>query len=192
MLGLFFTYIDEKENKRTFEAVYYAYRKQMLLVALGVVQSTSDAEDIVQEVFLKIVTRHMPTIERIADATDLRNYLLRATKNTALDWQKKNKRAVAVEKEILSAIPDMKHEELEKYLCEKMEYEQVVEAIKGLEPKYREVLYYHYVMEMPASQIAELCNQSLESTKKQLVRGKKKLLQKLKGGQEDANDQGRT
>lgn len=45
---------------------------------------------------------------------------------------------------------------------------------------------------MPASQIAELCNQSLESTKKQLVRGKKKLLQKLKGGQKDANDQRRT
>lgn len=48
-----------------------------------------------------------------------------------------------------------------------------------LEPKYRDVLYYHFVMEVPVPELAKTLNQSLAATKKQLVRGKKRLLQLL-------------
>ena len=60
-----------------------------------------------------------------------------------------------------------------------MEYNRVLEAMKVLEPKYRDVLYYHFVMEVPVPELANNLNQSLAATKKQLVRGKKKLLQLL-------------
>ena len=156
----------------------------MALVAMAIVHSEVDAEDIVHDVFLNVATRHMDIINRITDETDLRNYMLKATKNTALNWKKKEQRWVffiddedrEFRKKHRFEISDDKFIE---YLCETMEYNRVLEAIKILEPKYRDVLYYHFVMEVPVPELAKNLNQSLATTKKQLVRGKKRLLQLL-------------
>ena len=181
MLALYMTFIDDENDKEKFEKIYYAHRRQMAALALSIVHSETDAEDIVHEVFLTVATKHMPTINRIANETDIRNYLLKATKNTSLNWQNKNKRILYVENNEVYEKSDMELDELEKYLCQRMEYERVLEAIKCLEPRYRDVLYHHYVMETPVPQIAKTFHQSVSATKKQLVRGKKKLLQLLEG-----------
>lgn len=181
MLVLYTTYIEEKQEKRKFEQLYYAYRKQMMSVAMAVVYSQADAEDIVHEVFLNIAAKHMNTVREIADERDLRNYMLKSTKNTALNWKKKHRRLVFFEKDVDDAEQalELTDDKFVEYLCEKMEYERVVEAIKQLDSKYQNVLYYHFVMEIPVPQVAKSLNQSLSTTKKQLVRGKKKLLQLL-------------
>lgn len=89
MLVLYLTYIDNDRDKKKFEEIYYNYRKQMAKVAMSIIQNPSDAEDIVHDVFFNIATRHMDTIHSIADATDLRNYLLKSTKNTAINRKTK-------------------------------------------------------------------------------------------------------
>lgn len=187
---LYLTYIDDEKDKQKFEELYHAYKKQMSLVAMSIVHNEVDAEDIVHDVFLNVATRHMDTINRISDETDIRNYMLKATKNTALNWNGKQKRLVFAPKDMdveyqASEISDDKFVE---HLCQKIEYERVLQAIKVLEPKYRDVLYHHFVMEIPVPQLAKYLNQSLSATKKQLVRGKKKLLLLLEGEQEDGND----
>ena len=48
-----------------------------------VLKNDSDAEDIVHDVFLRIATKYMAKISTIENETDLRNYLLKATKNAA-------------------------------------------------------------------------------------------------------------
>lgn len=55
------------------------------------------------------------------------------------------------------------------FLCNKIDYEQIIEAINSLEEKYRYVLYYHFVMELSVPQTAKSLNQTLTTTKKQLV-----------------------
>lgn len=101
----------------------------------------------------------------------------------------KKKRIVFQKKEesLENSTVDIKQSNFVEYLCQIAEYKRVVEAIKCLEPKYRDVLYYHFVMEIPVSQVAKSLNQSLSATKKQLVRGKKKLLQILEGDRQDGN-----
>lgn len=184
MLVLYLSLIDEEDNKQKFEIIYRSYRKQMATVAISIVQNQADAEDVVHDVFVNIATKYMETVKQISDETDLRNYLLKATKNTALNWKKKEQRWVffiddedrEFRKKHRFEISDDKFIE---YLCETMEYNRVLEAIKILEPKYRDVLYYHFVMEVPVPELAKNLNQSLATTKKQLVRGKKRLLQLL-------------
>jgi RNA polymerase sigma-70 factor (ECF subfamily) len=191
MLVLYLTYIDEEQEKLKFENLYYTYRKQMAAVAMSVVCSREDAEDIVHEVFLNIASKHMEMVCKISDERDLRNYMLKAVKNTALNWKKKRGRWLFLENdiEIKNDTLELSDDKFVEYLCEKMEYERVLEAIKALETKYQNVLYYHFVMELPVPQVAKSLSQSLAATKKQLVRGKKKLLQIL--GEEDGygNDQ---
>lgn len=183
MLVLYLTYIDEEKDKKKFEELYYSYRKQMTMVALAIVHNQSDAEDIVHDVFLNIAIRHMDVINRIDNKTDLRNYFLKATKNTALNWINKHKRIFYKEnKELEPQILSVEDDKFLDYICQKMEYESVIQAIQKLETKYRDVIYYHFVLEIPVPQVASILNQSISATKKQLVRGKKKLLQILGKG----------
>ena len=161
----------------------------MALVAMTIVHNETDTEDIVHEVFLNVATRHMNTINRIADEKDLRNYLLKATKNTALNWKKMIQRWVyPVENlEEENTQQDLSDDNFIDYLCLKIEYDHVVEAVQSLEPRYRDVLYHHIVLEVPVPELAKYLNQSVSTTKKQLVRGKKKLLLLLEGGKENGN-----
>ena len=97
MLVLYLSLIDEEDNKQKFEIIYHSYRKQMAMVAMSIVQNQADAEDVVHDVFVNIATKYMETVKRISDEADLRNYLLKATKNTALNWKKKKQRWNTIE-----------------------------------------------------------------------------------------------
>lgn len=193
MLVLYLSLIDEENKKNRFTEIYLSYRKQMIIVARSVVHSEVDAEDVVHEVFLNIAMRHMDTINAIQEEKVLRNYLLTATKRTALNWLRKNKHIVYVESEMEldDMLPEIPDDRFVEHICERMQYEQVIEAIAGLEEKYKVVIYYHFVLEIPASKVAEMLHQSVATTKKQLVRGKKKLLTllEMKGGK--VNDERR-
>ena len=190
MLAFYLTLIDEENNKDKFENIYRTYRKQMSLVAMTIVHDEVDVEDIVHDVFVNVATKHMNTISRIEDETDLRNYMLKATKNTALNWEKKKKRVVYFSKniEMENKAFELSDDPFIDCLCQKMEYDSVVTALQSLEPRYRDVLYYHFVLEIPVPELAKFLNQSLSATKKQLVRGKKKLLLLLEGESENGNE----
>jgi len=195
MLVLYLSLIDEENKKNRFTEIYLSYRKQMLIVAMSVVHSEADAEDVVHEVFLNIAMRHMETVRGIKEEKVLRNYLFTATKRTALNWLRKYKHIVYVEPEmeldnILPEIPDDKFVE---HICERMEYEQVLKAIGNLEEKYKIVIYYHFVLEIPIPKVAEMLQQSVATTKKQLVSGKKKLLTllEMRGEESNVNDERR-
>ena len=81
MLLIYMSFIDDGSRRRLFEEIYFSYRKQMFLVARTVLKNDSDAEDIVHDVFLRIAKKYMAKISTIENETDLRNYLLKATKN---------------------------------------------------------------------------------------------------------------
>lgn len=108
MLALYMSFIDDEAHRRLFEEIDLNYRKQMLLVARSVLGNDSDAEDIVHDVFLKIAKKHMARISKIEKDTDLRNYLLKATKHTALDHLRKHRRErIAADAELEAVVPDV-------------------------------------------------------------------------------------
>lgn len=181
MLTLYLTLLDDEEDKNLFENLYYSYRKQMITVAQSVLQNNDDAEDTVHEVFLRIAVRYMDIIRSIEDKKDLRNYLLKATKNTALNMRQKKKRDVShtVSEEYLDDVEDIGEKDFVETICERMDYEKVVAAVQNLREPYREALYYHFVMELSVPETAKLLNRTKTATKKQLLRGKKMLMKLL-------------
>ena len=181
MLILYLTLLEDEEDKSLFEKLYYSYRKQMITVAQSVLQNNDDAEDTVHEVFLRIAVRYMDIIRSIEDEKDLRNYLLKATKNTALNMRQKKKRDVShtVSEEYLDDVEDIGEKDFVETICERMDYEKVVAAVQNLREPYREALYYHFVMELPVPETAKLLNRTKAATKKQLLRGKKMLMKLL-------------
>lgn len=181
MLILLLTYIDE--NERLFEDIFNSYKKQMFLVANSILHNQADAEDTVSDVFFKIATKNWDIVSQIKDDNDLRNYLLKATKNTALNQLKNNKKKVldidSISENYIDYINDVSDEKFVKYICDKMSYEQILDEIKNMDEKYRNVLYFHFVLELSVKQTARTLGQSISATKKQLVRGKKILLKSI-------------
>lgn len=189
MLIFYMSLIDDESQHRLFEEIYLNYRKQMFLVARSVLGSDSDAEDIVHDVFMKIAKKHMSRISKIENDTDLRNYLLKATKHTALDHLRKQRHEkimpdTAGESD-LKEIADIADDELADKVCSNIEYEQIVEAIASLDEIYREALYYHFVLELSVPELSKLLDCKKSTVKQRLVRGKKLLYKKLFEGEQE-------
>ena len=180
MLALFLSYLDDDKDKRIFEEIYHTYRKQMFLLALSINKNEIDAEDIVSKVFLKIAQKYWKTVKLISNNTDLRNYLLKATKNTALNEIKFKKSEfdkfnIFIERRS-NDIQNISDKDFLDYICKRYDYSNTVDAINKLDEKYRNVLYYHYVLEISIKDTAKSLGQSIDTTKKQITRGKKCLL----------------
>ena len=92
MLALYLAYLDDESDKKLFEEIYLSHRKQMIILAITILGSEDDAQDAVGDVFLRIAQKNWDTVKQIKNNTDIRNYLLKATKNTALNKIKATKR----------------------------------------------------------------------------------------------------
>lgn len=186
MLTLYLNLINDEDERRKFEKIYYTYRKQMLYLARSIVKEPADAEDVVHDVFMNIASKHMDILGRIQSDTDLRNYLLKATKNTALNLIKRHKKQAVPIDTVAEADNNivLTDESFLEKIYLKIEYENLVNAIKNLDEKYRDVLYYHFIMELSVPDVAKLLQKKTPTIKKQLVRGKAALLKLLNIGED--------
>lgn len=90
MLMLYAAVIDDAEDIKRFERLYYGYRKQMLFVANELLHDTHEAEDAVQNALLGIA-RSMKSLPD-GDERLVRAYVLTAAKNAALNLLPKKQR----------------------------------------------------------------------------------------------------
>ena len=125
----------------------------------------------------------MKFIQSLTEPEDVRNYLLKATKNSALnELNRKSRSHVSIEdilKRDLEDVPDLTDDSFIELLCTKAEYDKVVQALLSLDNPYRDIMYYHFVMELSVPDAAKRLGRNTATAKKQLVRGKKLLLSKL-------------
>ena len=179
MLFLSMIYTDADNDKQFFEDLFDNYKKQMFLLAMSYLHNESDSEDAVQNTFVRIIKNSRDTVLKIENDTDMRNYLLKATKNSCIDIMRKNSKQNMdsdFTSQSVSGGPNLIDSEFVETICRKAEYEELVLMIKCLDKKYREVLYYHFVLEFSIAETSKILNQNISSTKMQLVRGKKKLM----------------
>lgn len=197
MLALYLAYLDDDNDKELFEKIFNSYKKQMVILAESLLKNEDDAEDVVGDVFLRIAQKNWDVVRGIKNETDLRNYLLKATKNTSLNMIKVKKKdnisLDTVYEYNINDIEELSDNTFLETICNKFEYNKIIEAIQSLDTKYRDVLYYHFVLDLTVPQTAKSLNQTLTTTKKQLVRGKKILLSLLEahGVENNADQQSR-
>ena len=179
MLFLSMIYTDADNDKQFFEDLFDNYKKQMFLLAMSYLHNESDSEDAVQNTFVRIIKNSRDTVLKIENDTDMRNYLLKATKNSCIDIMRKNSKQNMdsdFTSQSVSGGPNLIDSEFVETICRKAEYEELVLMIKCLDKKYREVLYYHFVLEFSIAETSKILNQNISTTKMQLVRRKKKLM----------------
>lgn len=173
---MFIYTFDTEGEKSKFEKIYCKYRDMLYMCALGIVKNSADAEDILHDAFIKIA-KNIKQVDNI-DSKSTAAYLAVITKNTAYDRLRRLKRLNETPiEDCLLAADDALIEEI----AEKTEYKDLIAAVKSVPAPYNEVLFLHYVNEMPVKKTAALLGRKVSTVKMQLVRGKKLLLQALRG-----------
>lgn len=173
---MFIYTFDTEGEKGKFEVIYYRYRDMLYMCALGIVKNSADAEDVLHDAFIKIA-KNIKQIDDI-NSKSTAAYLAVITKNTAYDRLRRLKRLneTPIDDCFLAADDTLIEE-----IAEKTEYEKLLAAVKSVPPPYNEVLFLHYVNEMPVKKTAALLGRKVSTVKMQLVRGKKLLLKALRG-----------
>lgn len=80
-------------DRAAFKALYDRYHRRVYAVALGVVKSSADAQDVVQEAFTK-VSRHLPDFQ---GNSSFYTWLYRIAMNLAIDQLRRRKAARIVD-----------------------------------------------------------------------------------------------
>lgn len=180
MLAFYLSLIDNDNDRKLFERIYYAHRKQMLTLAFSILENEDDAEDLVHDVFCNIAEKYMQSLQNIKNEQDIKNYLLKATKNSALNKKRDSKPHISLhESEYMLNKDNLNDNEFLDMICNNISYQEVLTAIRSLDKKYEDVLYLHFVIGMTVPEVAEHLNRNKQTVKKQLLRGKILLLEKL-------------
>ena len=141
-------------------------RDTVYRVALHHFASPPDAEDAVQEVFLRLYTRE----ETFESQEHLRRWLIRVTVNYCRDVLKSPWRRRRVP---MDALPD-------RPVFDTPEQGELYQAVMALPEKYRIVLYLFYYEELSTKEIAESLGVRQTAVTTRLSRGREQLKKRLK------------
>ena len=158
------------------EALFTQHHERVFRVARRITGNASDAEDVLQTVFLRIMRREEPPLR----ADDAANYLHRAATNAALDLLRRRKaaRSEPIEDAERFQAPDQDPEAAR----DRSEIrEKVRNALAGLNPRAAEIFVMRYFDGYGNREIAQLLNTSWGSIAVTLYRTRAKLQKELKG-----------
>lgn len=166
----------DKEKCDKLESIYNAYRDKIFFWADRIVRNHSIAEDIVQNVILKLVEKKeiMDCFQDI-ESPETNAYLAVMTKNMAFNLLKKDR----IEKEHLAAyLYEMSacgYKDDVESMLNKMNAEVLLEEIKNIPEIYKTVFMLRYVDEYSVREISGLLNITEANTRKRLERAKARI-----------------
>lgn len=136
------------------------YSPMLLRLAMTRSLSTADAEDAVQEVFLRLLTQ----LPRFRDGEHERAWLIRTTIHRASDLRKAAaNRTLPLEEAEVVAMP------------EEAESSPILSAVQALPEKYSTVIHLYYYEGYTIKEIAKLLGLPTPTVGTRLSRGREKL-----------------
>lgn len=159
-------------ERNAFQNAVGQYQDMVYRIALHQFGVPQDAEDAVQEVFLRLYTAEKP----FESGEHLRRWLIRVTINVCKDALKSpwRKRRVPLE-----SVPDQP-------VFDKPEERELYQAVMSLPEKYRTVLDLFYYEELSTKEIAALLGLRQSAVTTRLSRARELLKQQLKEVWKDA------
>ncbi len=159
----------EKKAQDSIELIWQEYHDQLLMFILKKVSDKATAEDILQNVFIKILTK----IDSLKDSTKMKSWLFQITRNTIIDYYRESKTPanmpIFLEDEDDEATDDIT-DEVGAWLSP---------FIKSLPEKYQEALTLTEINGMSQKDLASHLDISYAGAKARVQRGRVMLKDKL-------------
>lgn len=155
-------------DQLAFAQVYNLYRSKMYAYAYNLCKSAETAEEIVQEVFIRLWQKK----EQINTDLNFAAYIKKITLNHVLNYLKKVARDRALQEEVLNYMDTIRNT-TEDNLLEKELLKTYDEAIELLPPQKKLIYQMSRNEEMTHDQIAEKLNISKNTVKNHMVEATK-------------------
>jgi RNA polymerase sigma-70 factor (ECF subfamily) len=165
-------------DAKAFEAIYRRHQAPVYRFALLRSGSPDTAADVVQDVFLALMTGQL-RFDPLKGA--LQNFLIGVARNLLLKRDEANARFVSASaqtadgEESEESTPDAAPTPLERLLADETA-EQVRAALAALAPHYRDVAILYEMHDLSYVEIAQVCNIDIGTVRSRLARARAKLL----------------
>ncbi len=157
-----------KMTEEQFEQKYHLYAQDLFNVAYGYARSVQDAEDIVQNVFIKFIQ----TNNKFKTENDEKYWLIRVTINESINFVKSSyKKKIVLNDEIVQSTSDQTKENNDK--------EELLFFIENLPEKYKIVIILFYYENMKTHEISNILDISEAAVRKRLERARDILRNKM-------------
>jgi len=161
-------------DSNSFEIIFRKFYAPLCFFAQQYVGNSDDAEDVIEELFVKLWNKHL----HFETEQHLKAYLYRAAKNACLDLIKLSERSGARN----TLFADERGYSEEGYLNEIIRAEIIAEvfhAIESLSPQCNKIITMSFVDGKTNQEIADELNLSVQTVKNQKGRGLAQLKQRL-------------
>ncbi len=162
-----------KGNREAFRQLYGSYSDKVYNTALSYSKSVEDAEEITQDVFMKIFKK----ADGFKTKSSVSTWIYRITVNSAINHVKRKKRFSFIQfgKEIEA--PEFEHPAVK--LENQENAKALFQVIDSLPFNQRTAFILSYVEELPRQQVAEVMELSLKAVESLLQRAKQSLRKML-------------
>lgn len=181
MLMMYLSLIDSPEDKSRFEEIYYKYRKLMFVCAKEILNNNENAEDAVQEAFIKIA-RNIRKVPKTNN--EIKTFVVIVVKNTAIDIYRKEKRRNHTNWEDVEYSYSI---DIEKTIEMKEKIEKIEAAIASLPEIYRVVFGLKFGMKYSNKDIARILEISETTLRQRIYKGRKllnEIMRKIEGSKD--------
>lgn len=165
-------------NKDAFEEFYKLTSPRAYFIALKIVHNEHDAEDILQESYIKL----LETVKSIDTNRNFMSWFYKIVANKSKDYLKKQKLLVfdGEEEEIISSLPDENPQfSPEENLNQEELCNEVMSAIDELTAEKRACIMMRYFGDMSVNEIAESLEVPVSTVKNRLFTARKDLKNKF-------------
>lgn len=170
-------------NKSAFEKLYERYKQKIFNFILNMLNDQAKAEDLTQEVFLKVYKN----AEKFSEDAKFSTWIYTIAKNTTIDYIRKKKDVLVGQSEDGSEWLENQIDEeqnIEMQVILKSDIEILQKCIEKLVINQREALCLRVFSDFSYEEIAKVLNKSTSSIKSLINRSKVSLSQCVKSCQE--------
>ena len=158
-------------DKKAFKEVLRRYQTGVYRFALSMIQDTHDAEDISQEVFLRMYR----AAENYRSYASLRTYLYRIARNLCIDHIQKKR------PEIMSEPPELFHQQTPYYHLSASELrDEIQDVIATLPENQRAALHLRHIHDMSYKEISQTLNVTVQAVESLLTRARRTFRKRYK------------
>ncbi len=153
-------------SEQAFEAFFHQYKNLVFKTAYAITGDHKEAEDILQEVFVKVWnSRNSFDVKR----GKLTTWLYRITANQCISNNRKKKtKSTSLEAEYINDNSLNNPDILEETIIQNMEHTSLIETIRTMNEAHRTVLVLRYFNELSYNEISEVLGIPLGTVKSRL------------------------
>jgi len=165
----------DKEALRLLLVQNWTWLKALVYSIVG---DANDVDDILQDICVRVISK----IEGLREPERFRPWLAVLARRQALRYrQQKNHSPTLLGERIADQQPDENASQLLEYIERKEQCQQILDALKSLPDKYREVFLLDYSNDLTYGQIAEILDIPITTVQIRLVRARRLIYNRVAG-----------